>query len=88
MEHLELPISPNFEKNENLSPKEGETDVCVSCNKPLNPEGKFWVHMSTSWKMIPNGEEVEEIKDQGLFPLGNACAKKISKDYKEKICFS
>ena len=84
-QQIELPISPKFEDNENLPMKKSDNDRCVCCNKPLNNEGKFHVHMSTDWKMIPNGVEVEEKEDQGCFPLGNACAKKVSKDYKFKF---
>jgi hypothetical protein len=82
--HIELYQSPKFGQNEDLSPKEGDDDRCVCCNKPLNKEGKYFVHMSTDWKVVPFGEELSPQEDQGCFPVGNACAKKIPAPYKQK----
>lgn len=90
---IELYQSPKYEKNADLDPKEAEDDRCVCCNKPLNTKDKYWVHMETGWKIVPNGAEIEidysheeegKIYSQGMFPVGNACAKKIPKEYKIK----
>ncbi len=82
---IDLYQSPHFDRNEDIPMKDTDQDRCICCNKPLNREGKFWLHMNTSWMVLPaKAEPISEDEDQGAFAIGNACAKRIPKDYKFK----
>lgn len=74
------------EKNINRTQKTTDNDECVCCKRPINNDGKFRVHMSTSWMMIHNdNNELDDNESQGTFPVGNSCSKKIPKEYKFKF---
>ena len=82
MNTTELYISPNFDKNERLQ-KDGHTERCVCCNKPMKPEQiKFMVHMTTDWLAV-NCKDVPN--SQGMFPIGTECKKNMSKEFIFKV---
>ena len=73
------------EKNRNRKRKTTDNDECVCCKRPLNNNTSlYWVQMTTNWTMVPYGTELPEGLDQGDFPVGNGCAKKIPNNYKNK----
>ena len=82
MNTSELYISPNFDKNERLH-KDGHTERCVCCNKPMKPEQvKFMVHMTTDWLAV----DCEDVPNsQGMFPIGTECKKNMSKEFIFKV---
>ncbi len=82
MNTTELYISPNFDKNERLQ-KDGHTERCVCCNKPMKPEQvKFMVHMTTDWHAV----DCEDVSNsQGMFPIGTECKKNMSKEFIFKV---
>ena len=85
MNTTELYISPNFDKNERLQ-KDGHTERCVCCNKPMKPEQvKFMVHMTTDWVAI-DSENLSLIsklgyESQGYFPIGGECRKNMPPEF-------
>ena len=86
MERLPLPevTAEQLERNENRAWRATDNDNCVCCGRPINNEDAFYVHMSTDWDMIHNDANVRDEDSQGCFPLGDGCAKKVHKDYKQK----
>ena len=89
MNTTELYISPNFDKNERLQ-KDGHTERCVCCNKPMKPEQvKFMVHMTTDWVSVDT-DDVDVVSEngyesQGFFPIGTECKKNMSKEFIFKV---
>lgn len=88
-------IWPEFErveKNRLIRPKgwTASWDECHVCGRPLNPERiSFLVHMSTGNTLYPKSITDAEAEaypegDQGWFPVGPECAKKIPAAYKAK----
>jgi hypothetical protein len=75
-----LYISPLRERN---LEKWGDLENgCISCGKPLKDENSF-VHMNTDWLAVRSDIIAEEFlektgaESQGLFPIGNDCAKRM-----------
>ena len=70
--------------------KNASYDECICCGRALNPSAKlFWVHWSFSGNLYPvniSDEAANEHPegDQGWFPVGADCAKKIPAEYKSK----
>jgi hypothetical protein len=77
--------SPKKEANEE---KFGITEnSCVCCGKPTT--GELYVHMTTSWEVVPNNVSEEELEkagheSQGCFPIGPSCAKKVGMKFVSK----
>jgi len=72
------------------SSKSHDWNECICCGRALNPSAKlFWVHWSFSGNLYPVNisDEVAYAHpegDQGWFPVGADCAKKIPAEYKSK----
>lgn len=77
--------SPMKERNEE---KYGLIDnQCICCGKPMKENNNLFVHMGTDWNAyntnltkIINGIgyiEGTNQETQGIFPIGNDCAKKM-----------
>ena len=85
MKTSELYQSPSYERNEELH-RDGCTERCVCCNKPMNQEQvKFMVHMTTDWVAV-NTDDIDVVSEngyesQGFFPIGTECKKKMSKEF-------
>lgn len=85
---VELYESEQKEANE---AKYGLTsNQCICCGKPMNKNEKFFVHMSTDWMAMHKtivtevDAEIEGLKSQGYYPIGNSCAKKMPSAYIHK----
>ena len=73
--------SPKKEQN---NEKYGEFgSECICCGRPMAAGPCKWVHMNTDWKAVnPSIKEEDFDKmtgadSQGMFPIGNECAKKM-----------
>lgn len=66
------------ERNEKRTCKGGE-EPCILCGRKTDSE--LFVHLSTSYRLISVGQEVDEASDQGWFPVGPECAKKLPAEY-------
>ena len=51
---------------------------CFLCGKAT--DGSREVHLVTSGFLVPMDEEVEPDEDQGFFPIGPECAKKLPRE--------
>lgn len=63
------------------------TQECVVCGRGITEAGEaraWWVHMHTDWFIMPNGSTTDESHDQGWFPVGTECAKKIPLTHRER----
>jgi hypothetical protein len=79
LKETDLYESPMKDRNED---KFGWSDgaQCVCCMKPLNEGHNKFVHMNTDWKAV-NTQELPDSESQGFFEIGNACAKKMPKEF-------
>ena len=73
----------NLSEFTNFSDKEynfkTDQEPCIICGKPMNITDKTkYVHMLTSGEIINSDEHIDS---QGLFPIGNDCCKKFSKQF-------
>ena len=61
------------------------SNQCICCGKPMKEGESKMVHMNTNWKAMHKSivTEADAItngyQSQGYFPIGNSCAKKMSK---------
>lgn len=78
-----LYVSPVKERNYE---KYGHIDnQCICCGKPMQSGESLFVHMNENWEAV-NPEVVTEdncnkltgANSQGIFPIGNDCAKKMA----------
>ena len=78
----ELYISPMLDRNLD---KYGQIDKqCICCGKPMKPnEDIKYVHMNERWLAVHPSVTDEQCLEmtgaasQGMFPIGNECAKKM-----------
>ena len=77
----ELYVSPMLDRNLD---KYGQSDnQCICCGKPMKPDDKQYVHMNTNWLAVHSSItdvkclEMTGAESQGMFPIGNECAKKM-----------
>jgi hypothetical protein len=76
---IEIPLqevqSPNYYAN--LEKYGEDSNTCCICGKRIkNMEKTKYVHMLTSGNIVSHGgDDIED--SQGLFPVGNDCAKKL-----------
>lgn len=81
----ELYESPQKGKNEYKYSVSG--DQCICCMKPITSKNVKHVHMNTNWVAVSNDvtdencEELTGSESQGLFAIGNSCAKKMPKNF-------
>lgn len=74
--------SPAKERNNDKYGEEGAE--CICCGKPMKAGEVPHVHMNESWLAVrpditeENCEKLTGNKSQGLFPIGNECAKKMA----------
>lgn len=54
---------------------------CFLCGKAT--DGSRLVHLATFGALVPISETLPEHEDQGFFPIGPECAKKLPADYVE-----
>ena len=54
-----------------------EVDLCCCCGKELNPAKIVWLEQNFEDARFYEKGAVPEEKSQGLFPFGQACAKKV-----------
>lgn len=84
-EKMPLYESPMKERNEE---KYGLIcNQCICCGKPMKENNNLFVHMGTDWEayntnltnVISGIEYINgtNIESQGIFPIGNDCAKKM-----------
>lgn len=59
-------------------------DQCICCGKPVKKDHSLFVHMNENWEAVnpslvneENCNELTGANSQGLFPIGNDCAKKM-----------
>jgi hypothetical protein len=77
----ELYESPVKERNLD---KYGElSDQCICCGKPMKSGESLFVHMNSDWMAVAphiteeTCVEITGADSQGLYPIGNDCAKKM-----------
>lgn len=78
---IELYESPMRSKNLD---KYGHLDEqCICCGKPMKVGEKLYVHMNEAWDAVNPEISANDCKEvtgsytQGVFPIGNDCAKKM-----------
>ena len=78
----ELYQSPKKEQN---NERYGEHGLeCVCCGRPMAAGIVKWVTMNTDWRAVradipeDDFEKVTGAPSQGMFPIGNECAKKMA----------
>lgn len=54
-------------------------EPCFLCGKAT--DGSRFVHLVTSGHLVPIAEDVADNEDQGWFPVGPECAKKLPAGY-------
>lgn len=78
----ELYVSPMLERN--LDKYGHLENQCICCGKPMKPNDQKHVHMNTNWMAVHPSISEEKClemtgaESQGLFPIGNDCAKKMN----------
>lgn len=78
------------EKNARRASSAGDVaDVCFTCGRPLTAkalDNAQWVHLSTRGELIAvDATDYGSADDQGWFPLGSECAKKVPAGFKRRI---
>lgn len=70
---------------------ETHADQCFLCGRGLTRKGLangWWINLGTDDTLMPDGwgqsDEYDEVLDQGCFPVGSECAKRIARPYKFK----
>jgi len=77
----ELYVSPMLDSN--LDKYGQAEDQCICCGKPMKANDKKYVHMNTNWLAVHPSItdekclEMTGAETQGMFPIGNECAKKM-----------
>jgi hypothetical protein len=56
---------------------------CLLCGKATNGR-RWWVHLHTSGSLIPADADVDPASDQGWFPVGTECARKVPRAYRSE----
>lgn len=56
---------------------------CICCMRPMKAGETKAIHAVTSWEAVnvDESELPEGYTSQGLFPVGNSCAKKFPKEF-------
>lgn len=60
---------------------------CFLCERGLTESGEaraWWIHMATDATLVPLDAELPEAEDQGWFPVGPECAKKVPMTHRSK----
>lgn len=63
--------------------REGEwPETCLLCGHRLKPNTTLWLHLKTDGNLVPmNIAKLPESEDQGFFPVGADCAKKVHENF-------
>ena len=67
-------ISPTFKENC------GSHEPCILCGRAVNNETAKMVHLLVDGRIVDSGDDFGNI-DQGLFPVGPECSKKLPKNF-------
>ena len=78
--------SPKRAENED---KYGHTtgNQCICCMKPMKSGETKWVHMNEAWRAVRTDIDESDFEaftgaaSQGCFNIGDACAKKMPKEF-------
>lgn len=61
-------------------PREGANDSgdgCVICGRAVDVKRAAYVHLLTTGELASKDEPVADDEDQGFFPIGPECAKRL-----------
>lgn len=72
-----IPQSKNKERN--LEKYGDNSNSCICCGKPTGTN--LFVHMTTDWQMVNEGDEKKVGNSQGFFPIGRECSKLIENEF-------
>jgi hypothetical protein len=67
--------------------KEGSGNFCICCYRPMKEGETKMLHMNEDWYIVSNEVTQENCKEltgansQGMFNIGNSCAKRIPKEF-------
>ena len=79
IETLQLP-SKQRAANEARFDSHKHADLCLLCGKPLTQaaldRGRL-VHLTVHGELLLAGDEIDPADDQGFFPVGSDCARKL-----------
>jgi hypothetical protein len=85
--NLEHPLYESPVRERNLELYGDSSDSCICCGKRMKEGEREMVHMNTNWMAMDVSIETTEdtikhgFESQGVFPIGNTCAKKMPKNY-------
>ena len=86
---MALPRSPRWNDNRRLKAQPNADGECLFCGRPVDESKATWVHL-TDGKLACRAEGVEVTDemmirgDQGFWPVGPECAKKVSAAFRFK----
>lgn len=81
---IPVPFSEKREQNEARYPCQEGEERCLFCGKPVKPESRVWVAMSTNCDLLLPEEEAAAWRSnihQGGFVVGPECKRKVPKAY-------
>lgn len=79
-----MPLYESPIKDRNMEKHGTSTDMCECCGNPMKPGESLYVHMNEAWLAVnpeivtaENCKELTGYNSQGMFRIGNSCAKKM-----------
>jgi hypothetical protein len=83
---IDIPDYNEAQREENR--RRSGIEYCLVCGKGMSQakiDAAWFVHMTTGGELAHIDDELEEIHDQGWWPVGADCAKRIPKTHRTKF---